>query len=176
MNQSAVIIVRGLIPVSKQHGNKVNFKRLADHMAAKAEGVKGRRGSFWYLTQDYKDFKEKLAWEAKVQLIQQGWRMVTDWPVWLGLKIRANRNIMDQSNMIGTVEDALNGIAFLDDCQVFLDKSPGLLFSNMATEEYTIEIYLRTEADQSAECVNYVRDGLKRRGACIATRKRSADR
>lgn len=176
MNQSAVIIVRGLIPVSKQHGNRVNFKRLAEHMANKAAGVKGRRGSFWYLTQDYQDFKEKLAWESKVQLAQQGWRMVTDWPVWLGLKIRANRNIMDQSNMIGTVEDALNGIAFLDDCQVFLDKSPGLLFSNMATAEYTIEIHLRTDAEQSAECVNYVRDGLKRRGECTATRKQQRSR
>ncbi len=176
MNQSAVITVKGLIPVSKQHGNKVNFKRLAEHMEAKAAGVKGRRGSFWYLTQEYQDFKEKLGWEAKVQLAQQGWRMVTDWPVWVGIKVRANANIMDQSNLIGTIEDALNGIAYLDDCQVFVDRSPGLLFSNMATEDYTIEIFLRTEADQSAECVNYVRDGLKRRGECTATRRGKAKR
>jgi hypothetical protein len=140
-------------------------------MAAKAAGSKGRRGSFWYLTKEYTDFKETLAKEAQVQLYQQGWRMVTDWPVWLGLKIRANRNIMDHSNMIGTIEDALNGIAFVDDCQVFLDKSPGLLFSSMDAKDYTIEIHLRTEADQSAECVNYVLDGLKRRGTCTATRK-----
>ena len=117
----------------------------------------------FYSSKGYTDFKTGLAWDATSQLRKQGWKRVDEGPVWLSVKIVSSKYLGDLSNMIGGVEDALNGIAYKDDAQVMLRCCVGCVRPNFDTE---VEIVLETFNDENQDFVrsvsDWVRSGLKR--------------
>lgn len=136
----ATIHISGIKPLSKQHGT-------------------GRCGNKYFPKPEYKAFKDALAWEALTQLKNQGWKLIETGPVWMSVIFRADKNLGDISNLIGGIEDALEGIAYKNDCQVFLKRCRGVVFKNEPTN-FTIEL------ETTVQLVAYdawVADGIKRR-------------
>jgi Holliday junction resolvase RusA-like endonuclease len=139
-------------PYSKQHGHRL-----------------GMRNGFscFYSTKTYSKFKKDLGWEAVAQLRRQGWAMVDSDPVILSVEVRASRNLGDISNLVGGIEDALNGIAWTDDCQVVIGPSLGKMVPGI--DRPVLLISLRTigwfaflNSEDIGEVRNWCSDGLKR--------------
>ena len=146
------------VPLSKQHGNRSFIKD---------EKIK------YYSTSGYTDFKTGLGWDALSQLRKQGWVRVDEGPVWMSVKIVSSKYLGDLSNMIGGIEDALNGLAYKDDAQVMLRCCVGCVRPDFDT---VVEIVLETFHDESQEFVkmvfDWVRSGLKRHSKRIEKRGR----
>ena len=138
----AIIVIKGIKPLSKQHGT-------------------GRFGNRYFTKPKYKEFKDFFSWEAKKQLAQQGWKCIKDNPVWLSVVFKSNKNIGDISNLLGGIEDALEGIAFENDCQVFLRSCYGMLTDEPKFVETRIKLELESQFYRSE--IDWIKDGLKKR-------------
>jgi hypothetical protein len=159
----AVIHYKGT-PLSKQNGHRVSFKNISEHMRLKDMGIKKTGKKFFYSTGDYATFKEELGWEAAAQLRRQGWIFVDEEPIWISILFKANRNLGDISNLIGGIEDALNGLVWKDDCQALLKTCYGVIRPDIQTTEITIVVENYEGSDPCADKIRaWVLDGLKRR-------------
>jgi len=101
------IVIYNVKPISKQSGTKY-----------------GRRHA--YLTQEYKNFKEIIAWEAKNQLSKEGWKICTDKEIYIscGLvwpkKTKREDKLGDiADNVISGIYDALQGVVYKNDKQIY---------------------------------------------------------
>jgi len=66
----------------------------------------------------YLAWKEELAFRVKERMAERGWRLL-EGPVAIGCVIwRKGKRKADLKNLIASVEDALNGIVWLDDSQI----------------------------------------------------------
>lgn len=92
---------------------------------SKQTGTHYGKGHAW-LSQEYKNFKEIVAWEAKIQLPKYEWEMNTDrkiavrtlitWPE----KNPAKNRIGDiADNVVSGILDALQGVAYKNDRQIY---------------------------------------------------------
>jgi hypothetical protein len=124
----------------------------------------GRFGNHYFTKPKHKEFREALGWESAAQLRRQGWIRVEEEPVYISIQFRAGKNLGDISNLLGGIEDALNGLAWADDCQALLRNCYGIITPGQAETEITI-ILENFEGDGPvAEGIRaWVLDGLKRR-------------
>lgn len=152
-------------PFSKQHGHRVSFKNISEHMRLKEMGIKKPGKKFFYSTGDYEGFKEDLGWSAVAQLRRQNWVFVEKDPVWISVIFAYKSNLGDNSNLIGGIEDALNGIAWTDDCQAIINKVYGVINPELETPRITIilENFDGSEIKVSEGITAWVADGLNRR-------------
>jgi Holliday junction resolvase RusA-like endonuclease len=137
----AIIKLKDIKPISKQHGT-------------------GRNGSHYYPKPEYVAFKDTLAWEAVAQLREQGWRCKEFGVVWLSVLFKFHHNIGDISNLIGGIEDALEGVAYKNDCQVFLKKCCGAITKD---PQVSTTIYLEANEKENFYFNEWINDGLRRR-------------
>lgn len=146
----AVIHFKGK-PYSKQAGHRSYLDKNAQKIR-------------FYSTGEYDSFKTALGWEAAAQLRKQGWVTEESDPVWISVMFKSNHNLGDVSNMLGGIEDALNGLAWADDCQAVIRSCFGAMLDNQDEVELTIvlEKFFGTEP-HAPEIRAWVKDGLKRR-------------
>lgn len=138
-----IITLKNIRPLSKQHGT-------------------GRNGKRSFTKPGYKLFREAVAWEAKKKVLNMPWRMEEkkavlvcfsiEWPFFLG----------DDENIIGGLLDAMQGIVYLDDCQVRIMG----VFPRISKEKVVkIAVVRANEADA------WTTAALKKRGAAVKKRK-----
>ena len=92
----ATVFIPGVKPLSKQHSG-------------------GRNGNRYFVKSEYTAAKNRLGWEAKRQLMAQGWPIATDEKVWIRISYYGNTDRFDLDNASGFVMDALAGIAYKND-------------------------------------------------------------
>lgn len=100
----AHIVIDDMRPLSKQAGTKFGKKRC-------------------YLTNEYKNFKDIVAWCSKLQLIEQKWQLNTVKPIVILCEICWPKNdsgrIGDIDNVVSGIYDALQGVAYKNDKQIY---------------------------------------------------------
>lgn len=99
LGDSVRLVFRGIRPLSKQNSR---------------DRKKGGR----VIKQSYKDVREKIQWEAKIQLRKAGWRMIENESVTIEYWIVWHFPPADFENMTTWFTDALNGIAYIDDALI----------------------------------------------------------
>jgi Holliday junction resolvase RusA-like endonuclease len=146
----AIIHFKGT-PRSKQHGHKSFTNKNTGKI-------------HFYSTTEYTNFKTALGWESAAQLRRQGWIRVEEDPVWISVMFKANHNVADISNVLGGIEDALNGLAWADDCQALIRTCYGIMTPGQEEIEFTVVLENFEGNDPCADGIRaWVRDGLKRR-------------
>lgn len=78
----------------------------------------GRVGSRTFVTASYRDWKEKVAWIAKIQAQDQGWEYTETNALCFDWHFKYTFPVADIDNIKGGFLDALEGFVMLDDCQI----------------------------------------------------------
>ena len=73
----------------------------------------GRNGKF-YTPKHTREYEESVAWFARSAYKEEP----TELPVRLDLMIRSSKSRADTSNILKSIEDAMNGIVYVDDKQI----------------------------------------------------------
>jgi len=70
--------------------------------------------------QRYLDSQEAVAWQYKIQMLENGWEMLERRPIWIKVKfvVRKNLHRRDLTNSMKAIEDSAQGIVFPNDCWV----------------------------------------------------------
>lgn len=92
---------QGIRPLSKQHSH-------------------GKKGKRHFVKPEYLRRRQEFSAEAQNQLDYEGWEIESRANVHMGVWITWNQVLADDENVIGIILDALEGVAYKNDCQVRL--------------------------------------------------------
>lgn len=112
----------------------------------------GRSGSRTYVTSSYQDWKEKIAWFAKIQIQEQGWEYTETDALSFSWDIQYPFPVADIDNIKSGILDALQGIVMLDDSQI--DREEKTLLNIADKKRITITIINRGKSQWVTHALN----------------------